>query len=135
MAYITPSTDITDYDVKQFITANDARLATWSTAVDNELVAMAYQVGLVDDDISATVNPVIKEYLVAYYCYIVFRDNVGATNSDIPDQEKYFRKFEMYGIECNRLRKRCTKELIRNGTDNDAVSDINRAPVNVLLRV
>lgn len=134
MAYITPSSDITDYDVKQFITAVDARLTAWATEVESELKAIAYQLGLVDSEIGATVNAVVKRYLVAYYCYIVFRDNVGAVNSNIPDQEKYKIKFEIYGVECNRLRKYCTKELIRNGSTDSSVADIDRAPVNILLR-
>ena len=133
MAYIVPATDVSDVDVKQFITANDANLTIWQTSVENELKALAAEHGLLESQIDTTVNSIVKEYLVAYYCYMVFRDKIGSVLSDGLSNDKYKQKFEIYGIECGRLRKRITKEMIYEGDDNDDIDDIERAPTDCIL--
>ena len=134
MAYITPATDITDVDVKQFVTASDARLANWLAELDAEIEALAYERGLTHDDIHTTLNPVCKSYAISFYCYIVFRDNVGSTNPDTSENEKYLRKLEIYGAECTRKRSACTKELLFEGDHDENIDSLKRIPANVLYR-
>jgi len=138
MAYITPATDVSDVDVRQIITAltatSDSRLTLWSGDVDAELVSMAYGFGLDDDSITTPVNAIVKRYLVAYYCYIVFRDIMGASNTDDMAREKYKQKFEIYANECMRLRGAVTKNMIYYGNADDSIDEYDRVKVNFFVR-
>jgi hypothetical protein len=140
MSYIDPESDISDVDVSQIVTAMsdldtpDPRLDIWLADTDSELEAMAFGYGLDGESISTPINKIVKRYLVAYYCYIVFRDMMGASNTDDMAHEKYKQKFDIYANECNRLRQACTKDMIFSGDDDEAIDEIDRAPVNILVR-
>lgn len=112
MSHYIATTDIADSVAKAFVAANDSRLETWLTNVDNEMKRLAFQNELTEDDILDPINPIIKEYLVACFCLNVFRDNIGSNNITTPLDEKYRIKYDLYTAECERLRPMCTRELI-----------------------
>lgn len=123
MSHYIEATDITDTVAKAFIDNADTRIEQWLTNVDNEINRLAYSKGLANEEILVPINPIVKEYAVAYFCLMVFKDNIGANNVTTPMDEKYKIKYGLYLEEIDRLKPQCTKGLLSiNEGDVDAVS-------------
>jgi hypothetical protein len=111
MSYITPATDVTDSLVRNFVSGSDTRLATWLANTDSEIESIAQERGLLATDIETPVHYKIKEYAIAYYCYLVCQDCFGENTVDIPEQEVYKVKLDYYLQKCNFLRPNLTKNM------------------------
>ena len=124
-ATVVQQADITDKVVQDFVT--DAIVENWLDSVDNEMLALAAEHNLTDEEIHSPLNPIVREYLIMYFNYLVMRDNIGGTNPESPEQEKYRVKFDIFAKECERMRLRCTEEIIEE-SDDDIVPAIDRVP-------
>jgi hypothetical protein len=131
MSYITTA-DITDSVALAFIANSDSRVAAWITNVDNEIKRLALTQGLTEGEIFTPLNSIVKEYAVNYFCLLVFKDNIGSNNIDVPDDEKYVKKYNLYVSECSRLRPLCTKALL--SMDEDSVEASEMTGVSYFIR-
>jgi hypothetical protein len=132
MSHYIETTEVTDSVVKDFIVRADTRVEQWLTCVDNEVKRLALKQGLFESEILTPLNSIVKEYAVAYFCLIVFRDNIGSNNVDVPAEEKYRVKYDLYVSETDRLKPQCTKELLRN--NENIVEAVDMASVTYLAR-
>jgi hypothetical protein len=132
MSHYISTADITDSVAKAFVDASDSRLEQWLTNVDNEIIRMALQNDLLEEDILDPLNSIVKEYLVAYFCLLVFRDNIGSNNVEVSSEEKYRIKYDLYVSETERLRPLCTKDII--STEEASVEPVNMTGVKYFVR-
>lgn len=132
-ATVVQQSDCTDKVALKFVTAGETRLEKWLTSVDTELMSLVYEAGLTESDVDMPLNPIVREYLIAYLQYLIFRDNVGSTNTDTPEQEVYRVKLNISAEDCERMRGRCTKAVLQY-EDNDDIEPIERVPVGRLFR-
>ena len=122
MSYITTA-DITDRTITNFITGNDSRLTAWMANTDAEIESIAQERGLLATDIETPVHYKIKEYAIAYYCYLVCQDCWGENTVEIPDQEVYKVKLDYYLQKCNFLRNNLTKSMFSYENTSISASD------------
>ena len=109
-AYIV-TTDVTDTQAKAFITANDSRVTTWMARANEEVESIAQELNVPVASISTPVHPKIKEYALAYFCFVVFQDVFATNNVETPEIEKYRLKLDWYESRCTKLRPTLTYEM------------------------
>jgi hypothetical protein len=110
-------TDITDSVVRDFVQsgAEDGRHDIWMENTDLDLEQLAVSLGVYSSSIYKTpLNYRIKEYAVAYFCFLVCQDCFGENNVDTADNEVYIRKLEYYEERVEKLRGMITKEMFLN---------------------
>jgi len=110
-------TDITDSVVRDFVQsgAEDGRHDIWMENTDLELEALALERGVVSTSIYETpLSYRIKEYAIAYFCFLVCQDCTAENNVDVPENESYFKKLIWYKERCELLKSQITKEMFMN---------------------
>jgi hypothetical protein len=122
MSYITTS-DITDSTIRNFVSGTDSRLSAWMANTDAEIESIAQERGLQATDIQTPIHYKIKEYAIAYYCYLVCQDCWGENTVDIPEQEVYKVKLDYYLQKCNFLRPNLTKNMFSYESTSLSASD------------
>lgn len=106
------TTDITDSVARDFVDLIDPRIDTWMTNVDLELESIAQEKGVAPEQIEKTpLHYKIKEYSIAYYCFLVFQDCFGENEVELATQEVHKQKLDYYLNKCNYLRPNLTKEM------------------------
>lgn len=115
---------LTDALALKFVEANDSRLDSWLTKVDNDINYKAMEYGLLTTQILLPLHPRIREYAEAYLCFMIFRDNIGVNNVETAQDEKYRVKYEEYKIELERTRKLLTRDIF--WLTDVAIRGINR---------
>ena len=117
MAY-TPlyiaTTDITDSLARDFIAGSDARVDKWMERTDGELQSMALSLGVPVESIYTPLNSRVKEYAVAYFCFLLFQDTNGENDVENPDNEVYLVKLKWYMERVGFLQTQITRELMMN---------------------
>jgi hypothetical protein len=128
--YITTS-DITDSIARRFVSANDSRLDTWMERTDDEVDAVAMAINVSPENIQTPIHPRIKEYAIAYYCFLIFQDAYGCNEVEDDDNDIYKLKLTYYADRCAALRNQLTKEmfLYESGTDIPASGMVNSAVI------
>lgn len=109
--------DVTDSVVSDFLVAGaeDGRHDIWMENTDLELEQIALERGVVSTSIYETpLNYRIKEYAVAYMCFLVCQDCFGVNNVEIEANETYLKKLEYYKTRCELLKSQITKEMFLN---------------------
>jgi L-ribulose-5-phosphate 3-epimerase UlaE len=106
------TTDITDSIARRYISGSDARLDTWMTNTDLEIESIAQEHGLSTESITVPIHYKVKEYAIAYYCYLIFQDVFGSNEVENPEQEIHKMKLEYCLSKCNALRQMITKEML-----------------------
>lgn len=107
--------DITDSVVRDFINLNDTRKDTWMTNTDLEIQALALEKGVYATSIyTTTLGYRIKEYAIAYFCFLVCQDCTAENSVDVPENESYFKKLIWYKERCELLKSQITKEMFLN---------------------
>ena len=115
----------TDAIILSFIAAADMRVGQWLSLVDNDINYKAMEYGLLTSQILLTLHPRLLEYAVAYFSFMVFRDNIGVNNVSTAADEKYRVKFDEYRIEVERTRKMLTRDIF--WLQDLAIRGINRS--------
>jgi hypothetical protein len=115
----------TDAIVLGFINAADPRVAQWLALVDNDINYKAMEYGLLTSQILLPLHPRLQEYAVAYFSYMIFRDNIGVNNVNTAADEKYRVKFDEFKIELERTRKLLTRDIF--WLQDLAIRGINRS--------
>lgn len=112
--------DITDSVVRDFVQsgAEDSRHDIWMENTDLELEQLALERGVVSTSIYEPLNYRIKEYAVAYLCFLVCQDCFGENSVDLPENEVYIKKLEYYAKRCELLKTQITKEMFLNTAQN-----------------
>jgi len=110
-------TDITDSVVSDFIQsgAEDSRHDTWMENTDLEIEQLALERGVYATSIY--IDPLgyrIKEYAIAYFCFLVCQDCFGVNDVVIEVNETYLKKLEYYKNRCELLKSQITKEMFLN---------------------
>ena len=128
---------ITDTIVKRFITASDTRVQSWLDATEDDILEVCKENGVLESTFDTNVtnnglNYRIKEYMCAYFCYIVCRD-VWCTNEvETSDFEIYKIKLEFYSDLMNKLRSLLTASMF--SSDEDDLSGIDMVSTGLLFR-
>lgn len=130
MSYIE-TTDVTDTQAKAFITANDGRVTTWMARANAEVESVAQEKDVQIASISTPVHAKIKEYALAYLCFIIFQDVFGTNNNEVSELEKYKVKMEWYENRCQKLKPSLTYEMFTY--TSTAIRGLNRAGGHGLL--
>ena len=110
-AYIA-ATDITDTVARKFVETQDLRVSAWIDRANAEVEALA-----ISHDITAAyiitnpVHPMVLDFARAVFCEACFLDQIGTNNTDIPDEEKYYRKYQLYRDRLYTLRTQITPEM------------------------
>lgn len=117
MAYIA-TTDITDVLVNQF----SSSFSTYHTLVDAQMIDLAEQVGVDEDDIDTDDDGYVsaffvRQYLVTWFCMRLLFDKIGINNVGIEEQEKYRVKYEYYKGLVENKETRITREMITGNVD------------------
>ena len=106
------TTDITDSVARDFVNATDSRLDIWMQNTDFEIESIAQEKGILPADISKTpLHYKIKEYAIAYYCFLIFQDCFGENEVELSAEEVHNQKLKYYLEKCNFLRPILTKEM------------------------
>lgn len=109
--YITTS-DIGDSLARDFVAGTDSRLDMWMSNTDLEIESIAQEKGITASLIEKTpLHYKIKEYAVAYYCFLIFQDCFGENSVELAENEVYKAKLTYYLEKCNFLRPNLTKEM------------------------
>jgi hypothetical protein len=104
MSYIT-SADITDSIKAGFdLTALIAK-------ADLELVALARSQNVIQSQIAATPDYIVKEWLISWVIKELCLEKIGKAN-DV-DRDKYQNKYELYLVREGHYRSRITEDMIR----------------------
>lgn len=106
------TTDITDSIARDFVNGSDARLLQWMQRADEELGALAQSLGVPITSIYTPINSRVKEYVIAYYCFILFQDVNGENEVENPENEVHLKKLLWYQERVNFLRGFITKEML-----------------------
>jgi hypothetical protein len=123
MAYITTA-DITDSVARDFVADVDTRLTAWMTNTTAEIESIAQEKGVAVADIETPIHYKIKEYAIAYYCFLIFQDSFGENDVEVAEMEVHERKLQYYLEKCNALRPTLTKEMF--SVDNASITPANR---------
>lgn len=109
--YITTAM-ITDSIARDFISGTDTRLDTWMENTDLEIESIAQEKGVLAANIKITpLHYKIKEYAIAYYCFLVFQDAFGENDVAVSENEVHHMKLKYYLDKCNFLRPILTKDM------------------------
>jgi hypothetical protein len=117
MADIITWTDITDALAAKFIVAPDPRLSKWKAQLESEWTGLKQILGVADADLRTTLHAKVLQYLQAYACMMIYRDNIGAGRPDTPDVDLYTAKWKQWQDETARLRAMITPDML---TQDDA---------------
>lgn len=132
MAY-TPlyiaTTDIDDSVARDFVNASDTRIDKWMERTDNELIALAQSLGVPSTAIKIPVNSRVKEYLIAYFCFLLFQAVNGENESENPENEVHLVKLKWYSERVAYISTMITKEMIQNDIASIEPSGFIRAGV------
>jgi hypothetical protein len=133
------SDDITDGVLRQPITATtqDSRVQTWLNRTESELISIAQIQGVPPAAFGSNfknngLHYKVKEYAIAYYCFICSQDLWTITNVDPTTEEKYKQKMLWYQERFKQLRPTLTREMIIWPTA--ALFPVNRAGVGNIWR-
>jgi len=110
-------TDITDSVVRDFVQtgAEDGRHDIWMENTDLELEALALEKGVYATSIFiAPLGYRIKEYAIAYFCFLVCQDCTAENSVEVVENESYFKKLIWYKERCEMLKSQITKEMFLN---------------------
>lgn len=109
-------TDITDSVVRDFVQTGteDGRHDIWMENTDLELEQLALERGVTSASIYEPLNYRIKEYAIAYFCFLVCQDCTAENSVDVPENESYFKKLIWYKERCELLKTQITKEMFLN---------------------
>lgn len=118
MSYISTATDITDKMVKDFITANDARLTYWLSKVDNEIDLMARRYNLQPSEVygagaGEAYHPKIVELGAALFGKYCCWDN-RYVNAVEGIEDKYSKSYFEYAALVDALKGELTKDMFRD---------------------
>jgi hypothetical protein len=105
------TTDVTDSVARDFINGTDSRLDTWMANVDLEIESIAQEKDLATTEIETPIHYKIKEYAIAYYCFLIFQDAFGENAVEVDGQEIHEKKLKYYLEKCNYLRPTLTKAM------------------------
>jgi hypothetical protein len=111
------TTDITDSLARDFVNGSDARLDTWMQNTDEEVQALALSLGVTVDVIYTPLNYRVKEYAVAYYCFLLFQDTYGENTVEQDENDIYKKKLEWYANRVDALLPQITKEMFIQSVD------------------
>ena len=110
-AYIAAE-DITDSVAKKFVETQDLRVSTWVDRANAEVESLAVSHDVQPADIETDpVHPMVLDFARAVFCEACFLDNLGTNNTEIPDDEKYMRKYQLYKDRIYTLRISITPEM------------------------
>jgi hypothetical protein len=79
---------------------------------DEELGALAQSLGVAITDIFTPVNSRVKEYVIAYFCFLLFQDCNGENDPENPENEVHLKKLAWYNERVNFLRGYITREML-----------------------
>lgn len=122
MSNVVDTAKITDGLVKSFVTATDGRLALWRIECINEFTSLCEELGVVAADLRTTRHIVVQKYLDSFFCMIVLRDSGYNGRSDIPADDLYIAKYNLYRQETSSLRERITSAMLTDA-DGDITPD------------
>jgi hypothetical protein len=123
-SYIS-STDITDTVAKKFVETQDLRVSTWVDRANAEVEALAISHDVASTDIIVSpVHPMILDFARSVFCENCFLDQIGTNNTDIPDEEKYLRKYNLYRDRIYTLRTTITHEMFDTTQGSLTASDV-----------
>ena len=108
------TTDITDSLARDFINGSDARVDKWMERTDGEIQSMALSLGVPVGSIYTPLNSRVKEYAVAYFCFLLFQDTNGENDTENPENEVYLIKLKWYMERVGFLQTQITRELLTN---------------------
>jgi hypothetical protein len=115
---------IQDAVVKNFIVANDSRVSDWLDLLDQDINYKAMEYGLLTSQILLPLHPRIMEYARAYFCLMVFRDNIGVNDVNTYANEKYMVGYGLFSRETERTRKLLSRDIF--WLQDMAIRGINR---------
>jgi len=110
-------TDITDSVVSDFLAtgSQDSRADKWMENTDLEIEMVALERGVYSTSIYETpLGYRIKEYAIAYLCFLVCQDCFGVNDVEIEVNETYLKKLDYYKNRCELLKSQITKEMFLN---------------------
>ena len=110
-------TDITDSVVRDFLQSGseDSRHDIWMENTDLEIEALALERGVYAINIfTSPLGYRIKEYAVAYFCFLVCQDCTMANSVEVPENESYLKKLLWYKERCEYLKGQITQEMFMN---------------------
>lgn len=105
------SASITDSIVREFASHNDSRVTAWLNEVDNEIEALALERGVYIESIVVPIHPRLTDYANNFYCMIVCRDAIGTNDPEVPTEDKYLIKFNIYSGMVSNIRQTLSKEM------------------------
>jgi hypothetical protein len=110
-------TDITDKVVADFLVSGseDASHDIWMENTDLEIEQVALERGVYSTSIYLIpLGYRIKEYAIAYLCFLVCQDCFGVNDVEVEQNETYLKKLEYYKNRCELLKSQITKEMFLN---------------------
>ena len=107
--YITTA-DITDSVARDFI--SDSRVLIWMQRADEELGSLALTLGVPIASIYTPVNSRVRDYVIANFCYLLFRDVNGENEVENPGNEVHIVKMKQWKEVIDELRTLITKEQL-----------------------
>lgn len=113
MAYIE-LTDITDAVVTSF---TESELTPYLDKVDNRINDIAERLRVDVNAIKTPLSYTVKEFAIAYFCMMVCRDKTGHASVEYIQDDKYFKKYEMFKEEASRLENTITHEVLTGTVD------------------
>ncbi len=123
-SYIT-STDITDTVAKKFVETQDLRVSTWLDRANAEVEALAISHDVASTSIIVSpVHPMVLDFARSVFCENCFLDQIGTNNTDISDEEKYLRKYNLYRDRIYQLRVGITPEMFDTTQGSLTASDV-----------
>jgi len=128
-------TDITDSVVSDFLISGsaDSRADKWMENTDLEIEMLALERGVTSTSIYETpLSYRVKEYAMAYLCFLVCQDCFGTNDVEIEQNETYLKKLEYYRNRCELLKSQITKEMFLNTAQS--LSPVQLVQTGVLYR-
>ena len=99
--------DIKDTIIGQF------DLADYLTETNDAVIDLAESLGVCEDCIDDDpIHNTIKRYAIAYCLMRLCQDKMGTNSTDMPEQDRYFVKYNIYKNEAEQLRKHITYEMM-----------------------
>jgi len=123
-SYIT-SSDITDTVARKFVETQDLRVSVWLDRANSEVEALATSHDVsVSSIVVSPVHPMIQDFARSVFCETCFLDQIGTNNPEIPDDEKYLRKYDIYKDRIYQLRIGITPEMFDTTQGSLTASDV-----------